>query len=158
MILSDFISSKYYLIEDTLENFKWKITVEQKQILNYSCIKATTSFRGRNYEAWFTKELKINNGPWKFCGLPGLILSAKDYKGMYSFDASSVELGAKYDDSVFQIPAYYNNQKRFQHKEFMEKYYQTVSDLKIQSDASEILTPNGSSKTTQTIPEKMEKN
>lgn len=47
-------------------------------ILDYKCIKATTRFRGRDYTAWVTKELPINDGPWKFYGLPGLILQIED--------------------------------------------------------------------------------
>ena len=65
--------------------FNWKIVPETKQISGYNAQKAITSFRGRNYTAWFTSEIPIPEGPYKFNGLPGLILRIADDKNHYSF-------------------------------------------------------------------------
>jgi hypothetical protein len=46
------------------------------------CKKATTNFRGRYWEAWYTEEIPIGQGPWKLCGLPGMILKANCPKFM----------------------------------------------------------------------------
>jgi GLPGLI family protein len=68
-----------YIMEDSLPDFGWKITEERKKIAQFECIKAISKpFRGRVYEAWFTPEIPISDGPWKLCGLPGLILEAED--------------------------------------------------------------------------------
>ena len=56
----------------------WKITKESQKILGYSCYKATTKFRGREYIAWFTPDIPYNLGPWKLGGLPGLILKVEN--------------------------------------------------------------------------------
>jgi hypothetical protein len=48
-------------------------------------MKATTSFAGRNYEAWFTPEIPISDGPYKFYGLPGLIFKICDKKNQHVF-------------------------------------------------------------------------
>jgi len=44
------------------------------------CQKAEGDFRGRHYIAWFSNKILIPDGPWKLCGLPGLILEAYDEK------------------------------------------------------------------------------
>jgi GLPGLI family protein len=65
--------------------FSWQLHNEKKKILNYNCQKATCSFRGRNYIAWFTPEIPLKEGPYKFGGLPGLILQISDEKNEYIF-------------------------------------------------------------------------
>lgn len=68
----------------------WQITSETIELLGYPCQKATCRFRGRNYVAWFTTQVPLNNGPWKFSGLPGLILKVRDSQGDYIFTAKQV--------------------------------------------------------------------
>ncbi len=62
-----------------------------KTILDYQCRKAVCTYRGRNYEAWYCPEIPVSLGPWKFSGLPGLIMSVRDTKGHYTFDISGIE-------------------------------------------------------------------
>lgn len=70
---------------------KWKLMPERKEILGYSCQRAICSFRGREYEAWFTPDVPLGYGPWKFQGLPGLILEIADTKNEYHFTAKGIE-------------------------------------------------------------------
>lgn len=74
-----------YLIESNLPAINWIITSETKNIQNYTCQKATTIFKGRNFVAWFCADLPYSNGPWKLGGLPGLILEAYDPNGTIKF-------------------------------------------------------------------------
>ena len=70
----------------------WKVTKESQKILGYSCYKATTKFRGREYIAWFTPDIPYNFGPWKLGGLPGLILKVEnDY---FDYEAKRVVLNS----------------------------------------------------------------
>jgi GLPGLI family protein len=73
-------SNDAYKCEDPVGSFRWEITLDTALIFNYLCQKANVNFRGRNYEVWFTPEIPINDGPWKFFGLPGLILQVNDSK------------------------------------------------------------------------------
>ncbi|MEQ8627539.1 GLPGLI family protein [Ekhidna sp.] len=72
------IGNTIYIIEDSVLNHNWKITSENKEILGFNCQKATLTFRGRKYEAWFAPDIPVAAGPWKFHGLPGLILEVVD--------------------------------------------------------------------------------
>ncbi len=63
------------LVKDSLPNYSWSVLEkETKKIGEFLCKKATTNFRGSEITAWYSEELNIPFGPWKFKGLPGLIL------------------------------------------------------------------------------------
>lgn len=88
---TDAIANTVYRYEETIE-IAWEIDPDTLTILGYSCQKATASFRGRDYTAWFTTDIPVNNGPWKFGGLPGLILKVSDAENHYLFECSGIEL------------------------------------------------------------------
>lgn len=71
----------------------WRIADEgpSRRILDYDCRRADVSFRGRDYEVWFAEDIPINLGPWKFNGLPGLILCVKERCGLFNWTAIALE-------------------------------------------------------------------
>jgi GLPGLI family protein len=71
--------------EENLPNIPWNIQAETKNFGNITCQKATATLYGRNWTAWFAKEITINDGPYKFGGLPGLIINIYDEKQDYNF-------------------------------------------------------------------------
>lgn len=76
------------------ENFpmqKWEIGNETTTVCGYVCQRATCMFRGRRFTAWFSKEIPARYGPWKFGGLPGLILKAEDSDRLYTFECVKIE-------------------------------------------------------------------
>lgn len=70
------------------ENHKinWTIFPETKTIEGFKVQKATTTFGGRNWIAWFTNDIQIQDGPYKFCCLPGLIVNIGDEEGDHVFN------------------------------------------------------------------------
>jgi GLPGLI family protein len=80
-----------YRYEEPLPVFDWKMTGEKQLILSYLCQKATATFRGRDYIAWFTMDIPVDNGPWKFGGLPGLILKVADTKNNFVYECDGLE-------------------------------------------------------------------
>ena len=72
-------------------NFKWEIQSDTLTIKGYLCNKATGYFGGRTYIAWFTHEIPVADGPYVFCGLPGLIVKVHDDKNHYDFTLTSLE-------------------------------------------------------------------
>lgn len=69
----------------------WQITEETDTILGYACNMATVTYAGRDYNAWFAPEIPINDGPWKFWGLPGLILKVTDSNELFEWIAIGIE-------------------------------------------------------------------
>lgn len=62
-----------------------EILSEVKTIGTYKVQAATTEFGGRKWVAWFTNSIPINEGPYKFCGLPGMILEIYDNDKYFHF-------------------------------------------------------------------------
>jgi GLPGLI family protein len=69
----------------------WEMQADTLTIAGFFCQKATCTFRGRSYTAWFARDIPIPNGPWKFGGLPGLILKVYDNSKMCQFECIRIE-------------------------------------------------------------------
>lgn len=67
------------------QKINWTILQETSTIEGFNVQKATANFIGRNWIAWFTNDIQIQDGPYKFSGLPGLILKVEDEKQDHSF-------------------------------------------------------------------------
>ncbi|MEI3788718.1 MULTISPECIES: GLPGLI family protein [unclassified Chryseobacterium] len=65
--------------------FNWNILNDKQKIGEYNTQKATTEFGGRKWTAWFSTELPFQDGPYKFFGLPGLIVKIEDDQKNYSW-------------------------------------------------------------------------
>jgi GLPGLI family protein len=105
------LDSKDFFIYDKVPKPHWKIDESKtKKIAGYQCYKATAVFRGSNVIAYFTKELPYSAGPFKFYGLPGLILELKPENMNHDiWKAESVNI----DDStkISYKPSFLNNEK-----------------------------------------------
>ena len=75
-------------------SMQWTLESEKQPICGYQCQRATCHWRGRDYVAWFTSAIPMKSGPWKFGGLPGLIMKIYDTKHLYTWEAVSVENGS----------------------------------------------------------------
>ena len=80
-----FLTGRFFY-EERLQAFDWEIMDDTLRIEDYLCQKAVCHYGGRTWVAWFTDELPFDDGPWKFCGLPGLILKVADSREHYCFD------------------------------------------------------------------------
>src|SRR5690625_1110854 len=90
-IAKNTFAEKNYVYQESQVPLDWNITSESKDYSGYSVQKATTSFAGRDYEAWFTMEIPLPDGPYVFSGLPGLIVELYDTQKHYHFSLLSVE-------------------------------------------------------------------
>ena len=73
-----------YKFEST-DKQEWKLTNEQKKIGQFTVQKAFTRWAGRSWTAWFSPDIPFTEGPYKFHGLPGIIMELSDDKGNYTF-------------------------------------------------------------------------
>jgi GLPGLI family protein len=118
------IFQERYLYEEPMNEIVWEIKKETKVISGLKCQLATTKFGGRNYEAWFSKEIPISEGPYKFHGLPGLIVHIYDNKGFYDFKLQSAKK-ITYDRAIK-----FNKSNVFfvSKQQFINKYRQLFKD------------------------------
>ncbi|AQX85776.1 GLPGLI family protein [Elizabethkingia bruuniana] len=72
------------------DQFNWEITKEEKNEKGYQLQKAVTNFGGRKWTAWFTQNIPIPEGPYKFSGLPGLIVEIYDSQNHYHYELTKV--------------------------------------------------------------------
>ncbi len=80
-----------YMYVDSVVDMKWRISQDTATINGYLCMKAETRFRGRNYIAWFTNQIPVSCGPYKFGGLPGLIINVKEINGNFEYKLLTLE-------------------------------------------------------------------
>jgi GLPGLI family protein len=110
------IPNHQYSEEMPVQN--WNMESDTLAICGYLCQKATCLFRGRNYTAWFTPDIPINNGPWKFGGLPGLILKVYDEEKECVFECVKIETcKKKYPIKIYDD---YKNFKKTGRKEVLK--------------------------------------
>ena len=81
----DKISNKSFGYEEDLK-FDWKILSDKEKIGSYNAQKATAEYGGRKWTAWFSTEMPFQDGPFKFYGLPGLIVKLEDEGKNYSWE------------------------------------------------------------------------
>lgn len=91
-VLSYFNSllSDEYLVKDTRKQ-QWKILSDKEKIGNFNAQKAVCDFAGRKWTAWFTTDIPIQDGPYKFHGLPGLIIKLEDNTHSHIFELKGVK-------------------------------------------------------------------
>jgi len=73
-----------YRVTDN-RNLAWKILPDKEKIGELSTQKASVNFAGRTWTAWFATDIPIQDGPYKFHGLPGLIVKLEDKTQSHSF-------------------------------------------------------------------------
>lgn len=79
-------------VKDSLDFKGWDIASEEKEILGFKCFAATCKYHGREYKAWFTNELPFRAAPWRFNGLPGVLLEVKSKDEFLSAEAKIVKI------------------------------------------------------------------
>ncbi|QQQ26735.1 GLPGLI family protein [Chryseobacterium indoltheticum] len=92
ILMNDFFSLK------STDKMNWKLLNDTKVEGQYTLQKATTTFGGRNWIAWFSKDVNLSEGPYKFRGLPGFIFEIEDDKNNFIFKLSkSMKLPKTYE-------------------------------------------------------------
>jgi len=100
------------IVEDNNYKIDWTLTKNTKKILAHKCQEAIGVFRGRKYWAYFANDISVPNGPFKFDGLPGLILEVKSEDGAVLIFATQI----KQTEGIITNP-------------FIDKSYKTWDDF-----------------------------
>lgn len=97
------ISSDSYKIEEDKKP-EWKILPDKQKIGEYNAQKATTKYGGREWTAWFSTDLPFQDGPYKFYGLPGLIVKIEDKTGSHSLTLVGNKTIKTVDEKEMNLP------------------------------------------------------
>lgn len=84
------VDESYYTFTSQ-DKINWKISDSTKQFQHYKLQKATAYWGGRNWIAWFSSEIPISEGPYKFTGLPGLVMEISDVKNNFRYKLISLK-------------------------------------------------------------------
>lgn len=113
----DDYSDQFAKYKESFGEMQWEIVPDSTiTLLGYECILARSSYHGREWNVWFTPEVPVQDGPWKFAGLPGLILKANESKGIHSFTVNGIE---STEEEILGMP-----RDDWYHKEDRIKYLQ----------------------------------
>ena len=85
----DKVVNKFYNFP--VEEINWHIVNEKKKIGEFNCQKAICEIDNRKYIAWFTTDIPVNDGPYRFKGLPGLVVEVYDQKKYFSFNLIGIK-------------------------------------------------------------------
>lgn len=81
------ITPDYYTYTENGKPVSWSLEEDTETICGYLCRKATGEYGGRKWTAWYTTDIPVSFGPWKMCGLPGLVMAAHDAENTHNFKA-----------------------------------------------------------------------
>lgn len=126
------------LIKDEVPEIQWEILSDEiREIGNYTAVKAIGEFRGSKIECYFTYDIPISIGPWKFSGLPGLILEIYTSDNKIKWEVIKIQISEIKQDVVinFNLP----KGNIITQKEFVSRNEEEASQIfkQIQSRALE---------------------
>ncbi len=132
MYESSVFTRDYIKVTETITP-EWNLVYNSDTIIsNLKCKKATTQFGNRNYTAWYTTEIPINDGPYKFRGLPGLIVKIKDKDLHHVFELTL------FQEINYNKPIYHDKE---QYREVNMKEYYKVKKIALMNIAQYINNP-----------------
>lgn len=136
LIFNEIILNKKIFVGEKTSLFDWEIVPKSDTIiLGFKCQKAKTKFRGRIYEATFSNEIAPYGGPWKFDGLPGLILAVRSLDNYFVIEPLRI---IKDKNSINQIKNIYENEKiiswTLYKQTYQKKLYEQLKKLKSLSE------------------------
>lgn len=131
LVSTESVINEEFNVTESIPVFKWKLSDKTKIIGSFECKLATVSFRGRSYTAWYTEKYPLKFGPWKFNGLPGLIVNIYDDTKRYNWILNSI----KKDSVTFNnhLMSLENNLDTISIKELVNKKYGTDLSSRLKS-------------------------
>ena len=85
-----------YVTQEPMREIGWEPLDTTTSVDGREAKGAKGWFRGREYFAWYLPSVPVAFGPWKFNGLPGLIVWVEEIGGVYAFLAEKIEVSTSY--------------------------------------------------------------
>lgn len=90
MTVEEALHPSFFLYTESMDSMRWEYLTGDSTIMNYTCHRAKVQYAGREWISYYTEEIPVSSGPWKLCGLPGLVLYAQDDSRTHVFQANSI--------------------------------------------------------------------
>ena len=95
------LDDQYYKVDQKMK-MNWKLVTQKDTVISgYPCQMACTTYAGRDWVAWYSPHIPLADGPYKFNGLPGLILKISDTKNLHCFTLNAIK-EATYDQAILK--------------------------------------------------------
>ena len=121
--------TRMFLITTDIPETAWKITGQQKMILDYPCMEATTEdTAGIVTTVWFSPGIPVQSGPARFSNLPGLVLEANVNDSSMFITAKSVSIETP-DKGILKRP---KEGKKVTQEEFDEIVMEKLEEMGVQ--------------------------
>ena len=82
--IREFIFPHEYEGYEPTPDIIWTLSEDTITISGYLCQQATATFRGVEWQVYYTEEVPSSAGPWRLRGLPGLIVKAESKAHTFS--------------------------------------------------------------------------
>lgn len=125
----------YYIIESS-DPIEWKLENETKTIDKIKVSKAVTSFGGRKWVAWYNEDVPLSEGPYKFRGLPGIIVEMQDSEGLIVYKMVKSEKLKETEDTTDFLETFYGKKpKLITLEKFQDNFREFYKDpLRVQKE------------------------
>ncbi len=91
MTVRDAIPPTIYETREERKPIDWTLSGDTVTVGGYLCKTATCQFHGRQWTVRYAEDIPTTAGPWKLCGLPGLILEAEADGGIHRFTIAEIQ-------------------------------------------------------------------
>lgn len=88
-VIKDYYSNKNVIVLDSIQH-NYKLGAKSKVIMGYKAKQFFLKFRGRYYEGYFSEEIPISTGPFKFVGMPGVVLEIYSHDKAVKIESTSL--------------------------------------------------------------------
>lgn len=128
----NFYMAKECYIKEDIPHFKWEMDGE----IDYNGKKynvAKSSFRGVNWILYFDSTSKFNVAPWKFYGLPGLVVYAKSSDNYFIYELQEYNIDP--DNIILKNP--FEKEKMISWDNYKKNYKDYLKKLLKRMDAND---------------------
>lgn len=87
----DAIPPSIYETQEQRKNIKWTLNDDTLTVAGYQCKTAVCQLHGLKWTVSYAEDIPTTAGPWKLCGLPGLIVEAVSDDGTHRFTLTELQ-------------------------------------------------------------------
>ena len=87
----DAIPPSIYETQEKRKAIKWTLNDSTLKVAGYQCKTAVCQLHGRKWTVRYAEDIPTTAGPWKLCGLPGLIVEAVSGDGIHRFTLTELQ-------------------------------------------------------------------